>query len=111
MASSEALKALGDEIVAQIKQEAAALGVRLTDDLEGVSAYAAERADHLSLAIGEPGFEAALKAERNNVAIMASIAAVSRADQIDRSLLTVAQGGLALAARAIRLLAGVPPTV
>ena len=111
MPSSETLKLFGQDIVDQIRLEAESLGVALATDLQGVAEYAATRADHLSLAIGEPGFDLALKAERDSLALKAAVAGVQRADQVDARILAVAQGGLALAARGIRLLAGVPPVV
>lgn len=109
MASKEELRLLGADIVAQIQAEAGKLGKELNADLESVALYAGERADHLSLAIGEPGFQAGLRAERDNVLLRAALTAVSRADQIDARILAVAQGSIALAARGIRLLAGAPP--
>lgn len=111
MPTYEALKQMGQDIVAQLQAEAKALGVAFTSDIEGVAAYAAGRADHLSFAIGEPGFELALRAERDSLAIRASLGVVAHADQIDARILAVAQGSLALAARGLRLLAGVPPVV
>lgn len=107
--SREALKVLGEDIVDQISREAEELGVALTGDLELVAGYAAERADKLSLALGEPGFEQALTAARDSLALKAATAAVSHADQLDARILAVTRSSLALAARGIRLLAGVPP--
>lgn len=109
MATNEALKLMGQDIVAQLQAEAKALGAALTSEIEGLAAYAAGRADHLSFAIGEPGFEDALRAERDALALRASLGAVARADEIDARILAVTQGSLALAARGLRLLAGVPP--
>ncbi len=108
MDRDEASKILGKDIIESMRAEAAAVGVELKDDLEAVAIYAAGRADHLSLIVGDPGFEEALIAERDNVSLMASRAAVHRADAIDARVLAVARGGLALAARGLRIMAGAP---
>ena len=109
MTREEAVKLFGEDIVSQMLSEAESMGLELVDNLDEVAAYAAERAEHLSLAIGEPGFELALLAERDNLTLKATTDAVAHADALDARLLAVARGALALAARGLRIATGIPP--
>lgn len=66
-----------------------------------IAAYAAERADSLALAVGEPGYDEALIAARDSVALKAGIVAVDEADEVDANILGLIAGLLAFAARSI----------
>jgi len=109
MDRDEALKLLADDILVQLKAQAAEVGQDLADTGEALAVYTAERLDHLALIAGEAGFEEAVVAERDNVALKATTDAVTEADAIDARVMAVLRGGLALAARGVRILAGVPP--
>ncbi len=100
----EALKQIGDDFVALIKNQAEQIGEGLVDDLDSVSEYAAQRAEHLSTVVGEPGFDQALIAERDSIAIRIAIRAVDSADDFDNRLLAVVRGGLSIAANALRVI-------
>ncbi len=108
MAIEDIKAQFGLDIVNNIIVEAEEMGLELSDDLESVAEYAAQRADILSLAIGEPGFEFALKAERDNIALRSAHIGVERADDIDAKILAATRGGLVLAARALRIITGLP---
>lgn len=64
-----------------------------------LAAYAAERAQALSMSVGQPGYDEALVAARDSIALKAGIAVVEEADDVDLGLLGVIAGALAFAAR------------
>lgn len=81
--------------------EAAAkrLGISSALELSGVATYAAERMQHLSTLVGDPGYEQALAAEVDAVALRAGIAAVDAGDAADRELFGVIFGSIAMGTR------------
>jgi len=105
MNRDESLQQIGNDIVALIVAQADALGQRVVDELEDVAAYAAARADHLALVVGEPGFDQALLAERDSVVLRAAGSAVESADAVDARILLVAATALRIAATALRVVA------
>lgn len=68
-----------------------------------IAQYTSDRAAHLSLIVGQPGFEEAVRAERDNVMLMAASTIVRRGDAADallrERLLGLVQGGLAIGAK------------
>ena len=76
-------------------------GVNLKISAAALALYTTERAAALSLAIGQPGFEEAVRAERDNVALKGGISAVLQGDAADARFVGLIQGALGLAARAI----------
>jgi len=76
-------------------------GASLQQGAAELAAYAAERAAHLATLVDDPGFQEAVRAERDAVALKAGIAVVQQADATDARILGVIHGGLALAARLI----------
>ncbi len=76
-------------------------GVSLQKGAAELAAYAAERSAHLATLVDDPGFQEAVRAERDAVALEAGITAVQQADAADARIVGVIQGGLALAARLI----------
>lgn len=100
----EILKAVGEDLLEQIRQQAMEVGESLQPALDEVADYIAERAEHLSKVVGEPGFERILLVERNNVILKAATRTVVEADKLDARLLASAQAGLAIAARLIALM-------
>lgn len=66
-----------------------------------LASYAAERAEALSLAVGEPGYDEALKAARDSLALKAGVVAVEQADDVDQHVLGLIGGALAFAARVL----------
>ena len=63
--------------------------------------YASERAAALSLSVGEPGYQEAVTAARDSVALKAGIVAVGQADQADQHTLGLIAGALTFAARVL----------
>lgn len=66
-----------------------------------VAAYAVQRAAVLATQIGLPGYQQSVIAERDNVALFAGLHAVGLADKGQAHLVSVIQGALAMAARAL----------
>ena len=64
-----------------------------------VAKYAAERAAVLAQAVREPGFEEAVRAERNALLHKLEIEAIDEADATDARLIGLLQGTLAFGAR------------
>lgn len=90
-------KQLGDLLT----DAAAEMGHQLQGELAEVTAYAAQRTTHLSTIVGQPGFDQALRAERDAVALKAGIGAVHSADAADARIVGIIQGVLAIGAAAI----------
>lgn len=89
---------LGSMITSQLAAFAEQTGRDLKADVAAVGAYAAERAAHLATLAGQPGFEDAALAERDNVVLKAGIAAANRGDATDQRLIGIIQGTLRTAA-------------
>lgn len=85
----------------EFKQLLERLGQNLGEKADSVAAYAAARADHLALTIGQPGYDQAVAAETQNVALQAGIAVVDGADQADLAKLQAIGTGLRFVARLI----------
>ena len=89
---------IAQAVTDQLAAFAAQTGRALRADIKAVGAYAAERAAHLATLSGQPGFEDAVLAERDNVVLRAGIAATQRGDNIDQRLIGIIQGALRTAA-------------
>lgn len=76
-------------------------GVELSKATAEVANYTALRAAHLSTIVGQVGFDEAVAAERDNVALFAGIAAVTEAKAADSRLLGLIEGILFIGARAL----------
>lgn len=76
-------------------------GVELQQSTRAIALYMNERAIHLASISGQPGFEQALRAERNSVALKAGISAAHNADQADARILGLIQGLLGMGAAAL----------
>jgi len=76
-------------------------GMDLEDRKQEVADYAAERSLHLSTIAAEPGFEQALRAERNSVALRAGLAVDDAASAHDQRVFGMIAGALRIAALAL----------
>lgn len=92
---------VGDELERLLKDAAKETGRDLQFNTVAVAAYAAERTAYLSTLVGQPGFEEAVRAERDNVALKAGLTAVATADAADARLIGIIQGVLFLGARSL----------
>ena len=77
------------------------LGKGLEANMDELRTYASERMLHLSTLIGQAGYEEALVAERDNVALKAGLLAVDSADRADAELVGVITGAMVVGARAL----------
>ena len=77
----------------------AEISADLESTVDGVAAYAAQRMAVLATLVGQPGYEEAVIAERDNVAMFAGIGAVDTADAAAQRLLGIVQGVLSLGAQ------------
>jgi len=68
-------------------------------DADELVRYTAERGAHLSTLAGQPGFQRALVAERNAIALKAGLDATLQAEAADARLVGVIQGILLGVAR------------
>lgn len=88
-----------EEFMNSLKATLAETGRSLNTDLDVVRASAAEQLVNLSLAAGEPGYDMAVIAARDIVAMTAGLQAVSVADATDARIIGVIQGSLSMAAK------------
>ena len=70
-------------------------------NLQEVVDYTAKRAAHLATLASQPGFDEAVKAEVNNVAMYAGIQAVEMGDATDARILGIIEGTLTFASKAL----------
>ena len=73
-------------------------GLELSKSREEIAAYMAERADHLSAIVEEPGFGRAVIAERNSVAMFIGLEVSDNAHAADHRALGWIAGALRIAA-------------
>jgi hypothetical protein len=95
-----------------LRQTGRELNVRLRADAAAVAIYASQRAAYLSSLVGQKGFDEALIAERDSVALKAGVSAVASADAFDARVVGIIQSVLLLGANALAGSAGggAPPT-
>ncbi len=89
------------EFAAMIDDAVTDTGVELKQAKDDLAAYMAERAAHLSSIAGEPGFEQAVTAERNNIALRAGLAVHDQARAADQRLVGMIAGAIRVAAFAL----------
>lgn len=92
---------VADELERLLKDASRETGRDLKGNLAEVTMYAAERTSYLSTLVGQKGFEEAVRAERDNVALKAGIKSVKAADAADARIVGIIQGVLFLGARAL----------
>lgn len=92
---------VGKELGDALTNAATRLGKSFQGNVDELRAYAAQRMLHLSTLIGQPGYQEALVAERDNVALKAGLLTVAAADAADAELLGLITGAIALGARAL----------
>ena len=98
---SDRLEILTDQLLSSVRHMAGNVHGDLLDNLDNAKTYISARILHLSAAVGEPGFELALMAERDAIAMHLGLLAVDSADKLDYELLGLLRGGLSIAAAAL----------
>ena len=93
MTTADGFRSLLEDVLAET-------GRSLTDTPAAIAAYAAERSAHLATLVGVEGFEVAVRAERDAVALRAGVAVTTEADAFDQRIAGAIHGALAFAARA-----------
>lgn len=89
------------EFEAMLSSSLKETGARVKQVPAEIALYMSERSAHLSTIVNEPGFDQAVRAERNNVAMRAGIATHNAASQMDFQLLGLIEGALRVAAVAL----------
>lgn len=92
---------IADEFLGLIDDAFVDAGRDLDLSREEVAAYAAERADHLSAIVHEPGFSEAVIAERDNIAMKLGLEVSENAHAADHRVLGWIGGALRIAAIAL----------
>jgi hypothetical protein len=69
---AEILKAIGQDILTEIRKQATDVGATFEDSVEDVAAFISSKAQELSTAVGKPGFDEALMAARDSVLLKAA---------------------------------------
>jgi len=87
-----------DQLIERVTEAGARLGVEFEADAQEVRDYVKERAFHLARCVGEPGFEEAALAERDNVMLKLAMSAVAAGDAADAELRGILDGGLSVIA-------------
>ncbi len=89
---------IGKDLADLVQQAGKDAGLDLRTSAADVAAYAEKRVAHLRLAVGEPGFDRALKAEADNVLMYALEKSIDSADANDARLWGLIAGALSIAA-------------
>ena len=90
-----------EDIKAMLRQALDELGGEIQGTLDEVADYAASRAEHLATIVGEPGFDQAVLAERDAVALKAGLSVAKDARALDQRLVGLFQGALFWGAKAL----------
>ena len=92
---------IGEQFKSLLETTADRLGYKLKVSSDEVKAYVSMRMLHLAAVVGEPGFDLALLAERDNVAMFFGISATNTGDAADVELRGVILGALSIGAKAL----------
>ena len=92
---------VADQFKSLVESTADRLGITLTRDMVECRDYAKRRMLFLASIIEEPGFDMALLAERDSVAMYIGIATAAAADAADVELRGVILGALSIGAKAL----------
>lgn len=90
-----------DQFMDLLTSAAEETGTDLTESLDSVRTVVAEQMAKLSLVVGEPGYDRAVKAARDNVALAAGLSAVEDADAADGRIIGIIQGALFFGAKTL----------
>ncbi len=85
-----------DQFTAALDTALRETGLQLEKSAHEVAVYAALRSVQLTKAVGQKGFQEAVVAERDAVALYAGIQAVNNADAADARILGLIHGALAM---------------
>lgn len=97
------LKDVLQEFFDRLKAELEDAGADIETDCEELRLYVAERTNHLSTIVDQPGYELALIAERDSIALKAGIFAVNAGVAAEQRWTGMIQGVLITVAKVIAL--------
>jgi hypothetical protein len=97
------MNGIANQFKSLLESTSSRLGVTLTERTDEAGDYARRRMLFLASIIDEPGFDMALMAERDNVAMKAGIATAAVADAADLELRGMILGALSIGAKALAL--------
>lgn len=89
------------EFVDLLVEELEAQGERLAASLDDARLIASEELAALALAVGEPGYQRAVIASRDNVILRLGLKAVAEARDTDQRMIGIIQGALFFGAQVI----------
>lgn len=92
---------IAEQFKSLIETTADRLGIELSSKAQAVRDYARSRMLFLASIVDEPGFDLALLAERDNVAMFIGISAAQAGDAADVELRGVILGALSIGAKAL----------
>lgn len=92
---------VADQLLTELKAAGERLGKSFSKALDDQRQYISRTMLELSAAVSEPGFDEAVIAARDSIAMHAGIAAADEGDVADAELRGILSGGLAIAARAL----------
>lgn len=95
-----------EELTRVITHHAQAFGGHAANSATAAAEYAEQRAEHLAGIHGEPGFEEAVEAEAQNVAIQMGLELTDTATSAEAGMLGVLNGALSVAAGWLASIAG-----
>lgn len=90
-----------DQFMELLSSAAKETGADLSGSADQIRVTVAEQMAKLSLVVGEPGYDRAVLAARDNVALVAGLAAVEDADAADSRIIGIIQGALFFGAKTL----------
>lgn len=97
------LRDILDEFLGRLRAELEHAGSDIETDWDELRAYAAERMNHLATIVGQSGYELALVAERDSIALKAGVFAVNAGVNAEQRWTGMIQGALITVAKVIAL--------
>ena len=97
------MSTIADQFKSLLETTADRLGIELKGSAEVVRDYAKKRMLFLASIVDEPGFDMALLAERDSVALVAGIETAIAGDAADLELRGMILGALSIGAKALAL--------
>lgn len=91
---------MNDQLKQLLADALSQTGADLTASGQAIAQLTTIRASELSVLVGQPGYEQAVVAARDEIALAAGLAAVSNVDAATSRVLSIVQGGLMMLAGA-----------
>jgi hypothetical protein len=95
---------ISQAVMLAMKAEADRSGTELRHDIEETARYAEARIDALQAAYGQPGYDEAMLAEADAIALHAAVQGVSAADRADEKVAAAVRGALSVGIQALMMM-------